>query len=93
MVILYQVKLANSVIQYIFDEMNAYRLSDYVYRQRNAEGGAGQLAIDLMSYLDTARQFHTDDGWQGDVWNALFFGGGEWDHKPRIRPVWGQTIG
>jgi hypothetical protein len=87
LVIVFAVELAHFV-----DEMNRNRASIYVYRTCHGDGGAGQLVTDAIGLVGTFRQFHTDDGWQQSMWDIIFVGGDDCDHKPRIRPVWGAQI-
>lgn len=90
-VIVYRLELANSVVQFIVDEMNANRTSPMVLRHRDmlTDHAFLQYLQRPFATLDTYRQFHTDSGWQGYIQNVIALGGGDWDHKPRIGAVWG----
>ena len=76
MVIEYDLKISNSIVQFIVDEMNTNRRSAYVYRQRFANGGMGQVVVDGINLIDTFRQFHTDSGRQGEIQDFIFRGAG-----------------
>lgn len=43
-----------------------------------------ELANDLF-----ARRVHTNEGLTGGLLDVWFLGGGDWDHKPILRPIWG----
>ena len=50
-------------------------------------------AEDLQDAVDDARNVlghrtHKNEGLAGFAQDIYFFGGGEWDHKPVIRPIW-----
>lgn len=76
--IVYELKLANSVIQYIVDDMNKNRTSGYVLRHLDMRDDNAVLQVLqwLPSRLEGLQKFIT--GW------------GPWDHKEHIGPVWGQ---
>lgn len=44
---------------------------------------------DYINQWRWGRQVHKDEGPAGFGQEIIFLGGGQWDHKPRIRPVWG----
>ncbi len=49
----------------------------------------GEWWSDNWNQYNWGHLVHKDEGWAGFGQDLFFFGGGEWDHKPRIRPVWG----
>lgn len=117
-VILHRVKLANSVVQFLVDEINTNSQAPDVTENREDIERAREAveheqanptplppayygpSIEdiLQSILDReinqarralGHRTHKNEDWQGVLQDVWFFGGGEWDHKPIIRPVWG----
>lgn len=76
--IVYELKLANSVIQYIVDEINTNRISGYVMRH-----------LDMRDDNAIARGLQWP--WAlGEGLQKFITGWGPWDHKVHIGPVWGE---
>ncbi|MGJ8606234.1 MAG: polymorphic toxin type 44 domain-containing protein [Marivita sp.] len=123
-VIVHEVFLANSVVQFIVDEINTNSVAsdveenaDDIQRVRDAISEEREnpspppllpwsdtvledLQEQLDEEIDEARtrlgyRTHKNEGFLGGAQDAYFAvqnwgsGGGEWDHKPIIRPVWG----
>lgn len=59
--------------------------------------GAHQYAAILRGRAEAlwTRKVHKDEGIPGIIYDVILWGGGEWDYKPRIRPIWGteQRLG
>jgi hypothetical protein len=59
--------------------------------RRSKYPGAGKEASDLLG----CRTHSSEGGWQDGAQDLIFCGfskkGGQWDHKPRIRPIWGTN--
>lgn len=105
--ILHRLQLADSVVQFIVNEMNTNAA------QPDVTGNAADLARARRDLEEAGNWFtrwhysealegetrqaenalghrtHKNEGWQGFLQDVYFLGGGEWDHKPVIRPVWG----
>lgn len=117
-VIVHEVFLANSVVQFIVDEINTnsqaddveenaddiQRVRDAIAEEREnpspppffpwSDTVLEDLQEQLEEEINEARnrlgyRTHKNEGWQGVAQDIYFGGGGEWDHKPIIRPVWG----
>ena len=107
LVVTHDIRLANSVVQFIVDEMNTNaRQKDILdnnkdirdareklehsgnWFTRSINGRILQDEIDEAEY-ELGHRTHKNEGWQGFLQDIYFLGGGEWDHKPIIRPVWG----
>ncbi|MGI0117901.1 polymorphic toxin type 44 domain-containing protein [Zooshikella sp. RANM57] len=76
-----------SVVDYIVREVAANR-NDPVIQEIRDDLRKGNVGGAQYSW---ARKVHKDEGVILPTYELFFWGGGEWDHKPRIRNVWGAT--
>ncbi|MEY1554191.1 polymorphic toxin type 44 domain-containing protein [Yoonia sp. R2331] len=76
--IVYDLKIANSVIQYIVDEMNTNRTSGFVMRHLDMRDDAAFLRWLQWPWAT------------GDAFRSFLTTYGPWDHKPKIGPHWGE---
>jgi Bacterial toxin 44 len=107
LVITHDIVLANSVVQFIVNEMNTNAQNSDVLAQgrrmaaanedaRTAGNVVTQWYYNNQLETQTGRtedrlghHTHKNEGAAGFLQDLYFFGGGHWDHKPVIRPVWG----
>ena len=104
LVFTHDVKLANSVVQFIVDEMNTNSGHSHVSRNLdNIDAGREADKNEFLRFIfgsqqedairavewDLGHHTHKNEDWAGLFQDIYFGGGGEWDHKPVIRPVWG----
>lgn len=68
-----------------------------MWRSMTPEGRIWKRIEDTenQAEYDYGHLVHKDEGFSGFAQDIYFWGGGQWDHKPRIRPVWGtdQRLG
>lgn len=107
LVIAHDIVLADSVVQFIVNEMNTNATNPDVVTQgkrmkeaRDNAASAGN-ALTRWYYNDQlelqtghtenrlGHHTHKNEGVGGFLQDIYFLGGGHWDHKPVIRPVWG----
>jgi Bacterial toxin 44 len=114
LVITHDIVLANSVVQFIVNEMNTNAGNATVQRTAEAlkrtnayvaeversnwfvraltlqDAYQAQSSQNVAAAATLGHLTHKNSGWQGNLQDVIFLGGGEWDHKPIISPVWGN---
>ncbi len=107
LVITHDIVLADSVVQFIVNEMNTNAANPDVVAQAQRMKTAndnlqsagnpvtrwyyGSQLNSQTGRTENSLGYHThkNEGAAGFFQDIYFLGGGHWDHKPVIRPVWG----